>query len=247
MSQGRMPLAHLARFREATYRLLSQTFLYPDEECLREAAAAASELRREGVALARFAFFDRWSELLRFVEGLSQRETAKIQQEFVPLFLVNPQGVPCPPYESVYRDPTGWPTGWLLAEVEREYAAAGLAPSPDLGELPDHVAVELEFIAVLCGREAQAWEEESLSLGIGALRRQKAFLDSHLALWLPGFARQVTAAVGGGVYAVISQGAEVFVSHDRDLIGTLAETLPAGCPGLAEVQAPFNLPGEVSL
>ena len=238
-----MPLAHLTRFREGTYRLLSQTFLYPDEQRMRAVAATARELRREGAtSLARFAFFGEWSRLLRFLGDFIERRIEDIQREHVSLFVVNAQGVPCPPYESVYRERAGRPTGWLLAQVEREYAAAGLAPSPDLGELPDHVAIEMEFMAVLCGREAQAWEERDLTQGVVALRRQKAFVGSHLAVWVPEFARQVTETDSGGVYAVVGEGAAAFISYDGDLLEALLETLPADDPQAAEVQCPSHGP-----
>ncbi len=222
----RLSRGDLARFREATYRLLSQSFLYPDQERLRSVAAAAGQLLEAGEALARFAFFEKWYELLRFLNNLDRQPAEAIQGEYVPLFAANPRGVPCPPYESVYREPMGRPTGWLLAQVEGEYAAAGLAPSPDLAELPDHVAVEMEFMAVLCGREAEAWEEGEPVRGIEALRAQKAFTNSHLTLWFPEFAQQVTAADEGGAYPVICEGAQTFFAYDRDLLEALLEAVP---------------------
>ncbi len=237
LGQRRMLLAHLSRPREATYRLLSQTFLRPDEERARAVAEAARALRQEGAtSLARFAFFGEWSRLLRFLEDFVERRIEDIQREYVSLFVANSRGLPCPPYESVYREPAGRPTGWLLAQVEGEYAAAGLAPSPDLGELPDHVAVEMEFMAVLCGRETQAWEERNLAQGVDALRRQAAFLDRHLALWLPAFARELVAADSGGAYAVVAEAAEALISYDRDLLGMLLETLLADDPEGGELQ-----------
>lgn len=229
-----MPLAHLARLREATYRLFSQTFLYPDGERRAAVGAAAGELWEQRAALARFAFFKQWNEALRFLKNLDQRDLSDVQTAYVSLFAANPAGIPCPPYESVYREPAGRPTGWLLAEVESEYAAAGFALSPALGELPDHVSVEMEFMALLGGREAQAWEERNPTRAVRALRKQKAFLDRHLALWFPEFVRHVAAVDGGGVYAAVGQAAQAFVGHDRDLLETLIETFPAGDRGVTE-------------
>lgn len=221
-----MPLAYLALFRESTYRLLSQAFLYPEKQRLIVVSTTARQLRRQVGSMARFAFFGGWTRLLRFLEHLGQGDSGDIQGEFISLFVVNSGGIPCPPYESVHREPQGRLTGWLLAQVEREYAAAGLAPSPDLGELPDHVAVEMEFIAVLCGWEAKAWEERSLARGLEALRAQKGFLDRHLAVWVREFAAQLAVADGGGSYSVVGEGAQAFISHDSDLLEALLQTLP---------------------
>lgn len=240
LGQRRMSLAHLARFREATYRLFSHVFLYPDEARRTAVGAAADELWEERAALARFAFFRQWSAAIRFLNDLGGRGLSDIQTVYVSMFAANSAGIPCPPYESVYREPAGRPTGWLLAQVEGEYAAAGFALSPTLGELPDHVAVEMEFMALLCGREAQAWEERMPSQGIQAVRRQKAFLDSHLALWFPEFARQVAAADSGGAYAVVGEGAAAFISYDGDLLDALLETLPARYRKRNDVQSPSN-------
>lgn len=240
MSQRRIPLAHLARLREGTYRLFSQMFLYPDEERRTAVGEAADELWRKREALARFAFFTQWSRALRSLKNIGRRGLSDIQTAYVSMFATNAAGIPCPPYESVYREPEGRPTGWLLAHVESEYAAAGFALSPTLGELPDHVAVEMEFMALLCGREAQAWEKRIPSQGGQAVRRQKAFLDSHLALWFPEFARQVMDVDSGGAYAVVGEGAQAFITHDRDLLGALRETLPAGYRKRNDMQSPSN-------
>lgn len=236
MSQRRMPLTHLARLREGTYRLFSQAFLYPDEERLTALGAAANELWKERAALPQFAFFGQWSEALRSLLDLGQRGLSGIQTAYVSMFAANSAGIPCLPYESVYREPAGQPTGWLLAQVESEYTAAGFALSPAIGELPDHVAVEMEFMALLCGREARAWEERIPTQGIRTVRRQKNFLDSHLSVWFPKFARLVAATDSGGAFAVVGEGAQAFIGHDRDLLGALLETLPAGDRGHTKVR-----------
>lgn len=230
--QDPLPLAHLAQFRAVTYRLFSHIFLYPHGERLLAVAAAARELQEQGAVLARFAFFEQWQQLLHQLQGLGERDAGELQGKFVSLFSVNAGGdLPCPPYESTYRVPAGQPTGWLLAQVEQEYTAAGLTLSPSLGELPDHLAVEMEFVASLCGQEAQAWEERDLVHGIAALQRQKAFLDRHLARWLPDFTWRVMAADGKGLFAAVSRGAQSFISYDCDFLDALVAMLIATAKG----------------
>ena len=219
-----MPLAELARYREATYRLFSQSFLYPNQDRLDQVATAARELLARAGALRRFASFAQWRGVVGLLAQLECRDVERIQGRYLDLFAANPQGVPCPPYESAYRDPVGGSAGWLLAQVEREYASAGLALSRDSGELPDLVSVEMEFVAVLCGREAQAWEREDRRQAVDLLGRQQSFLDSHLARWLPEFGERVRAADSDGMYAALCEGAQVFIGYDVDLLGVLLET-----------------------
>lgn len=230
-AQRPLPLAKLARLRQATYDLLSQAFLYPDQKRVQALSAAALALRRQGAPLARFAFYGEWQRLLGVLAGLARRELADLQREYVSLFVASPGGVPCPPYESVQRAWVGGATGRLVAAVEGEYAAAGLAASPELGERPDHVAVELGFLAVLCAREAQAWEEGRPGEALRALRQQRAFLERHLARWFPALVRQMAAADGGDTYPAIGASAQAYIVHDQDLAAELLrafESIAAG-------------------
>jgi TorA maturation chaperone TorD len=223
-----MPLGRLASVREASYRLVSQAFLYPDESRLQGAGLLATELGREEASLARFAFFSEWSRLLHSIRGLGSKDGQNVQNEFVSLFVASADDVPCPPYESVYREPGGRPTGRALAEIEREYTTVGLALSPSFKEFPDHVSLQTEFMAILCERESLAWEDQDLKRGLRIVQKEKAFLDRHLALWFPQFARRIRIADSTGIYAAIGAGAEWFISHDNDLLGELIATLSEG-------------------
>lgn len=214
-----MGIAELARLRQECYHLFGATLLYPDEERLANLVAIAGELQNESEPLAAFPFFGQWQRLLASLYGLAEDETAKVEEEYVRLFLVNPEA---PPYESFYIEPQGWVTGWILAQLEREYDRVGLALSPSSGEPPDHVAVELEFMAFLCDREARAWEED-LEKDIQCLKRQRDFLDRHLGRWFPLFARWVKQTAPEGIYGVVVEAAEAFIKHDFDLLNLLME------------------------
>ena len=81
----------------------------------------------------------------------------------------------------------------------------------------------MEFVAVLCGREAQAWEARSRARAVVSLRQQERFLDSHLARWFPDFAERVRAADADGMYAALCEGAQAFIGYDVDLVDLLLE------------------------
>jgi TorA maturation chaperone TorD len=218
--------ADLARFREATYQLVSQTFLYPKEERLEAVAAVADELWKASDALAPLAFYVRWRELLGVLRQVDQQDARAIQGRYVSLFAANSTGVPCQPYESAYREASGEGTGWVLAQLEGTYAAAGVSVAGTTGEMPDHVSVEMEYLAFLCGQEAEAWEQERVNEASAALGKQKRFLGRHLSVWFPLFARRVAAADSDGVFRTISEGAQAFMGHDVDLIDALLQATP---------------------
>jgi TorA maturation chaperone TorD len=198
--------------------------LYPDEERLKTAAAVAGALKEEAGALAPFAFYLPWKAFLDALEAVDRREAARLQEEYVQLFVLSPEYVPCLPCESAYL-PSPVAPGWTAISLEQEYAGDGLGLSPALQEAPDHVAVELEFMALLCGREAEAWEAERPVKGVEILRRQAAFLDEHLGRWLPRFAAAVAGKGESELYTSVTQAACAFIAHDRDLAKRLVRGL----------------------
>lgn len=224
-------LEDLARFRQTAYRLFSTMLLYPDEERLKTVAAVAGELREHADSLATFPFFIQWTKLLDTLRGLADLEPARVQEEYVHLFMVNRDSASCLPYESSYVASGGAAIGWTAVELERKYAAAGLSISSSLNEPPDHAAVELEFMSFLCDQEARAWEGRSLNDGVEALRRQATFLEQHLSRWFPAFAQRVISKNSSDIYAAVTRGAETFINHDRDLLQALVERLGSRAKG----------------
>ena len=76
-----------------------------------------------------------------------------LEQEFTRLFL-GPGRPVAHPYESVYRE--GRMMGETTLDVRRRLAEEGLTANGQ--RLPDHVAIELAFMAHLTAREALAWD-----------------------------------------------------------------------------------------
>jgi TorA maturation chaperone TorD len=152
-----------------------------------------------------------------------------VQDEYVEVFMLSREYAPCLPYESAYLPSPGAP-GWTAIAVEQEYAAAALGLSPALQEAPDHAAVELEFMALLCDREARAWEADQSADAVQILKRQAAFLDEHLGRWFPRFAAAVTRGGESDFYAAVTETAQAFLSHDRDLARALVERFRSEIP-----------------
>ncbi len=207
--------AEFTRLRQGLYRLLAALFLYPDRERL---------ARLQNVALALQQVDDLWGgnpfagpleRLLGVVSTLDQETAVAIENEYVRLFQVRPAA---PPYQSFYLDPDGLVRGWIAVQLECEYATAGLTLSPALRELPDHVAVELEFLAYLCGQEAKAQEIGAWEKSVRARERQRAFLAGHLGRWLPLFVRKAQEANPATLYGPTIESTSAFIRHDLQLL-----------------------------
>ena len=214
-----MRLADLARLRGAAYRFLGGVFLYPDVQWIAALPQMAGGLLAESRWLAAFVF---WGPLRRLLSSLQETDgtsRSALEAAYVGNFVVASEVAPCLPYESAYLPREA--AGWTLAELDREYALAGFPMDPSRGEHPDHAAVELEFMSLLCGEEAEAWRRRNLGDGVERLDREAGFLDRHLGRWFPEFALRTAERDGDGFYTRASEAAHAFIAHDRGLITAL--------------------------
>ncbi|MEE9256749.1 MAG: molecular chaperone TorD family protein, partial [bacterium] len=109
----------------------------------------------------------------------------------------------------------------LMAELDQAYAELGFAAGHSTHQTPDHASVELEFMSVLCEREAGAWSAEDSGEGVRCLKLQKQFLENHLLRWIPIFSAGVREKQGESLYTRAAGAIESFISHETDLIGSL--------------------------
>ncbi len=107
---------------------------------------------------------------------------AGLLDEYERLF-VGPGPVPCPPYESFWREDVPIDIrrslmGPCTAELRQLYGALGLELAPASGEMPDHIAVELEALAYAASSPATYGPARTL-------------FSEHLRRWLPRLCRAV--------------------------------------------------------
>jgi TorA maturation chaperone TorD len=81
--------------------------------------------------------------------------------------------------------------GLSTAEVKKFIEATGLGYSDDFKGLPDHIAVELEFMQQLTLREEQAWKEAEADKATACRQVEKRFIEEHLIRWIPSFCEKV--------------------------------------------------------
>ncbi|KLU62149.1 chaperone protein TorD [Peptococcaceae bacterium CEB3] len=112
--------------------------------------------------------------------------------EYIPLFETG--HVEAPPYASVYLDGEGLVLGREAEEVRNFYLSSGYGLGSEQGELPDHLGVELEFLALLAGT--------------GSWDAAQSFRQKHL---LP-FLRVILPKIRATERPVYSQAAELLTS-----------------------------------
>ncbi len=158
-------------------------------------------------------------EMIRLIEELEASPQALRAQYDTVFGLVVPKE--CPPYETEYY-PTQETFGrsQQMADVAGFYQAFGIEPAQSSPERPDHLALELEFMAFLLlkirlaiaatDHDPEAGEQASV-----CDRALRDFLRDHLAWWLPAFAAGLRRKTGAGYLHVLA--------------GVLAAWIPAEC------------------
>jgi DMSO reductase family type II enzyme chaperone len=138
--------------------------------------------------------------------------------EYTRLFLGPGQHVS--PHESVHhkRDDGQWGKLWgaSTAEVKKFIEATGLDYSDDYKGLPDHIAVELEFMQQLALREEQAWMEPD-AVGAAACRNvEKKFIEEHLINWIPDFCEKVIQDAELPFYRSLAELTKNFIEYEME-------------------------------
>ncbi len=116
------------------YRYFSLLFSYPTEENLRE----IRDLSKSGDVVG-----------LRSHEALMNLPLDEVQAEYTRMFISAYPAMLCPPYESYYRE--GLVYGNSSVAAAEWYQKHGLDFTFE-GEPPDHLSVELEFLAIVKDR-----------------------------------------------------------------------------------------------
>ncbi len=150
----------------------------------------------------------------------------------------------CPPYETEYvSSKFTFQRSQGLADIAGFYHAFGLQASTAHPERPDHVALELEFMAFLLGLERAAAESNHVDrlARRGVCRNaQHKFLQEHLAWWVPTFARLLSLQGPGGFYDAVSQFLAALIPAERSLSGVPASS---GQVGPSTVERPEDCNG----
>ena len=110
---------------------------------------------------------------------------------------------------------------WLDAPLQTEnnpppavlelYREGGFDIDPEFMELPEHVAVELEFLYVLAFNKNQANRSGQLDAVATIDRLRQRFLNEHLGAWIGPFAAAVAKGAETAFYRELAAFTERFV------------------------------------
>ncbi len=128
------------------------------------------------------------------------------------------------PYESVYTS-----THALLMQEARDealaiYRSQGIDKNDTWRDPEDHVALELEFMAILSRRTAQAITDADDDTARSLIATQHGFMTHHLLNWVPRFLVDVPRYARTDFYKAFAQLTDAFLSDDLGLIEDIAHS-----------------------
>jgi DMSO reductase family type II enzyme chaperone len=139
--------------------------------------------------------------LSRFVD----MELDELKRQYSGLFEVGSNGPPVPIREDLQ---TGQRSG-TREELVRFYNYFHYALEEKFAWAPDHLSVQLEFMHVLCFREA-----ESLTDKLSYQLAQADFAERHLLKWVPQLTEGVESVAPGSLYAQVIHVLNDFLGRD---------------------------------
>lgn len=193
------------RQREASglaYQLLA-TLYYPPDGSFGATVDALAELWAE------------WQpDLLPHLSVMQASAHTELLVDYTRLFL-GPFKVLASPYGSVYLEGKRELMGESTQEVHRIYQRAGLELTQESKEVPDHIAIELEFLYYLICQETNSLAQDNLPLARQWADTQAAFLTRHLGVWGPALAERISQHATTDFYRSLAHITAAFLEREK--------------------------------
>lgn len=193
--------------REDIYRLLA-VFYYPpskglvEENCCTILAALLESVAPDAAQFARDA-----------ARTITSSSIDSLAVEHARLFM-GPFQLVAPPYGSIYLDDAKTVMGDSTARVAAFYRTCGLQLADDFHELPDHFAVELEFMSFLAFKQREAAVAGDSHEVVRITSLQQEFLSIFLIPWLVPFTSAIINDGEAPFYQAIARCTAAFVTAD---------------------------------
>jgi TorA maturation chaperone TorD len=196
VSARQAAMSDLARFVAGCYYEPDTAFL--EAGLFDSMTEAASHVDAELESLAR-----------RLGPAFEEQALQELLVDYTRLFLGPVQAL-AQPYASVWLSGQNQLMQAPTLDVMALYDQAGFEVDAEFKELPDHVAVELEFLYLLLWRENEARAAGNAGALAGIASVKRALLDQHLGLWLGPFLLAMHEGAQTAFYETLAQVTERF-------------------------------------
>jgi len=142
-----------------------------------------------------------------------QYDTQRILIDYTRIF-IGPYDVIAYPYSSVYfsdgiktlyNETTAW--------VEQFYQTCGLTFQNPVKDMPDHIAVELEFLYTLKFNINMLFREGNTEKSERLQQLYTEFIKNHFSIWVSGLCEKVVAGTENTYYAELCKWLDGFIRY----------------------------------
>ena len=192
--------------RAAWFKVFSLLFRFPDEEIVELVKTVVAGLPTEVLNV------DLRGRVQPFKQAIASSEPDEFVTEYSRLFT---GGGLCRTNENDYEK-LSFSMTEKLADVAGFYEAFGFEMTAGVGERPDFIGTELDYINLLLLKQAYAlkngWSEHAEVSG----NSLNSFLDSHFVNWVPKLCIALgELATTGGVYATAADALAALVDSEQ--------------------------------
>lgn len=200
------------RARAEMYRLLASVFFRElDESQIATLKAAPLAAPEEGR-------MKRGSDAVYRAFRLAAPDVlTRLRVDYARIFLAAGvyEGDTAVPFESVFTGEEGILMDEAREQVVAIFRAEEVTVDPELQSPEDHLSFELEFMAILSDRIAEAWEREDEAEARRLMGVQASFAQDHLLNWMPDLAERVVSFAKEPFYPAFMDYAIGFVEDDE--------------------------------
>jgi len=200
-----------SRTKENCFRLLSSCFYEPQKKLFLEEDLFGNLTEGLKQVCPDAAGFS--SNMERSIHNYEDKE---LNVEYAKLF-VGPFELLAPPYGSVYLDEGKRVLGDSTMKVIETYQSEGLSKDDDFKDLPDHIAVEMEFMSYLLFKEREALANSDQDTANEYANKQEDFLSNSIRPWVPQFCSRIKEGTENEFYRSLADCLSVFVSDCKNV------------------------------
>jgi len=124
-----------------------------------------------------------------------------------------------PGYETAYRGSEIFNQAAIMADIAGFYRAFGLEVGGSTRERPDHVTVELEYLAFLGFKEALSAESGEIGQADVCADAERTFLADHLGDWGPELGRRLESHSDHKFFDVVGKLLDRWITLRLDDLG----------------------------
>jgi TorA maturation chaperone TorD len=124
-----------------------------------------------------------------------------------------------PGYETGYRGDGVFQQTAILADIAGFYRAHGLRAGGPERERPDHITVQLEFMAVLAKKEVMALRVGDVDRASICRDTAAKFLTDHLGCWGRSFGLRASSVSSSPWYRALTELLTIWLETDIEILG----------------------------